>query len=566
MLKIGSVIDGKYKILNIVGKGGMSVVYLAMNEKVNKQWAIKEIIKKDYRDFDVDKKEIEMMKRLKHPNLPAIVDVIEQKDSLLIVMDYIEGRSLEDIVLEYGPQNEKSVIRWAKQLCDVLNYLHTCIPPIIYRDMKPANVMLKPDGNVMLIDFGAAREYKPKNLKDTVLLGTRGYAAPEQYRSDGQSDARTDIYSLGITVFRLLTGENPQELCPIRELRPELSAGLETILLKCTRIRKEERYRSAAELLFALNHYWEYDEKYRKKQKKKLIQFAIPAVLTFLFAVSALIFAILENYTRQNNYEAYLLAAGNSATKEEELENYRKAIQLNPENEEAYLSILRNTFLDDGTFTQEESEILREIFIDYSDTKNTNESVFRQNTEGYARFAYEAGIAYFYKFEDQNNKKNARSYFEIAANSGVLNERMEKRAERLLVISDYYANIGIIDEAGDIFVTYKNYWNDLVDATEGNLVEEDNGRTALVMYEELVGQIISRTVKFRNSGVGKEEMLQQLEDIKAHLKNDFSEIDREMYQALEEDIERLSNNIQKAEKMIESTFKQEKQEERWKKL
>ena len=163
MLKIGSVIDGKYKILNIVGKGGMSIVYLAMNEKVNKQWAIKEILKKDYRNFDMDKKEIEMMKRLKHPNLPAIVDVIEQKDSMLIVMDYIEGQSLEDIVSSYGPQNEKQVIVWAKQLCGVLHYLHTRTPPIIYRDMKPSNVMLRPDGRVMLIDFGAAREYKTNN-------------------------------------------------------------------------------------------------------------------------------------------------------------------------------------------------------------------------------------------------------------------------------------------------------------------------------------------------------------------------------------------------------------------
>lgn len=181
MLKIGSVIDGKYKILNIVGKGGMSIVYLAMNEKANKQWAIKEIRKKDYCDFEMDKKEIEMMKRLKHPNLPGIADVIEEKESLLIVMDYIEGRSLEDLVQECGPLDEKSVIKWAKQLCDVLTYLHTRTPPIIYRDMKPANVMLKPDGNVMLIDFGAAREYKLTNQKDTVLLGTRGYAAPEQY-------------------------------------------------------------------------------------------------------------------------------------------------------------------------------------------------------------------------------------------------------------------------------------------------------------------------------------------------------------------------------------------------
>ena len=113
MLEIGSVIDERYKVLNIIGKGGMSIVYLAMNEKVNKQWAGKEVIKNDYKDFEVDKKEIEMMKKLKHRNLPSIVDVIEKENSLLIVMDYIEGRSLDVIFAEQGAQPEKIVIDWA---------------------------------------------------------------------------------------------------------------------------------------------------------------------------------------------------------------------------------------------------------------------------------------------------------------------------------------------------------------------------------------------------------------------------------------------------------------------
>ena len=102
MLKIGDVIGGKYKILNLIGKGGMSIVYLAVNEKANKQWAIKEIQKKNFTIPDMNQKEIEMMKRLKHPGLPSLVDVIEEKESLLIVMDYIEGRSLDDLLEEYG--------------------------------------------------------------------------------------------------------------------------------------------------------------------------------------------------------------------------------------------------------------------------------------------------------------------------------------------------------------------------------------------------------------------------------------------------------------------------------
>ena len=167
MLEIGSLVDGKYKILNEVGRGGMSVVYLAMNEKANKQWAIKEVRKDGIRDFEVVKQglivETDMLKKLRHPSLPSIIDVIEDEDTFLIVMDYIEGNPLSSALEEFGAQPQELVISWAKQLCDVLGYLHSQNPPIIYRDMKPANVMLKPDGNVTLIDFGTAREFKEKN-------------------------------------------------------------------------------------------------------------------------------------------------------------------------------------------------------------------------------------------------------------------------------------------------------------------------------------------------------------------------------------------------------------------
>ena len=272
MIKIGSLIDGKYKILNEIGHGGMSTVYLAINEKANKPWAVKEVRKSCRKDFQIIRQsllmEMELLKKLKHPNLPSIVDVIDDKDNLLIVMDYIEGNTLEKLVQEQGAQKQEEVVKWAIQLCDVLDYLHTRKPPIIYRDMKPANVMLQPNGNVKLIDFGIAREYKEQNLADTVSLGTKGYAAPEQFGGKGQTDARTDVYCLGVTLYHLLTGKNPceppYEIYPIRYWNPKLSGGLESIILKCTQLNPEDRYQSCAEVLYALEHYNELDESYRK--------------------------------------------------------------------------------------------------------------------------------------------------------------------------------------------------------------------------------------------------------------------------------------------------------------
>ena len=158
MLEIGSLVDGKYKVLNIIGQGGMSVVYLAMNEKANKQWAIKEVRKDGIKNFELVKQglivETNMLKKLSHPNLPSIIDVIDQDGTFLIVMDYIQGNPLDKTLEEEGAQPQELVIEWAKQICDVLEYLHTRTPPIIYRDMKPANLMLKPDGTITLIDFG----------------------------------------------------------------------------------------------------------------------------------------------------------------------------------------------------------------------------------------------------------------------------------------------------------------------------------------------------------------------------------------------------------------------------
>ena len=176
MLEIGSLVDGKYKILNKIGQGGMSTVYLAMNERANKQWAIKEVRKDGVSNYQVVKQslivETDMLKSLSHPYLPSIVDVIDEPDRFLIVMDYIEGNTLLTALEEYGPQPQDSVIEWGKQLCDVMEYLHTRKPPIIYRDLKPGNIMLRPDGTITLIDFGTARVYKQQKSEDTTYLGT----------------------------------------------------------------------------------------------------------------------------------------------------------------------------------------------------------------------------------------------------------------------------------------------------------------------------------------------------------------------------------------------------------
>lgn len=260
MLRQGTIVDGRYRILEQIGFGGTSNVYLAENIRLHNKWAIKELFKNSisatgHRGNGLVV-ETSILTRLDHPGLPSIIDIIETPTAYLIVMEYIKGESLDKLVNRVGFQTERDVISWAMQLCDVLTYLHAQNPPIIHRDMKPANIIRKPDGSIVLIDFGIAREFKRSNIRDTDNLGTRGYAAPEQYDATQQSDERTDIYGLGVTMYHLLTNHDPCSppygMQRVRDIRPGLSSSIEAIIEKCIQHRPEERYQTAQELKRAL--------------------------------------------------------------------------------------------------------------------------------------------------------------------------------------------------------------------------------------------------------------------------------------------------------------------------
>ena len=234
------ILNNKYKILTQIGKGGMSTVYLAMDIKLNRQWAVKEIHKNtiEYQS-QVDKnttlREIGFLNQLNHPGLPRIVDVIETKDSIFVVMDYVEGETLKSIIKKKGSLSQEIVVKCGLQILDILKYLHSQNPPVIYRDLKPSNIMLTPQGRIKIIDFGIAREYKSE-FEDTMILGTSGFAPPEQFT--GKTDIRSDIYSFGVTIYQLLTGQNMKKdpvIRKITDIDSSLSTGLEAVILKCTR-------------------------------------------------------------------------------------------------------------------------------------------------------------------------------------------------------------------------------------------------------------------------------------------------------------------------------------------
>lgn len=282
-----TIFNGTYEIRSVIGRGGMSTVYLAEHERLHTKWAVKEVHKQQGVKFDF-LAESNLLKRLQHPMLPRIVDIFEDEESIYIVEDYVEGQSLEKLLEEYKRVDEATGLQWFRDLCGVLIYLHEQTPnPIIYRDLKPANIMLQPDGTLKLIDFGIAREYKEESVGDTSYAGTQGYAAPEQFGA-AQTDARTDIYSLGVTMYHLLTGkspyEPPYEFVPARQIEPTLSHGIEVVLGKCVRSEPKDRYPSARELLRDLDNMYRYDRAWKKYVLKKWTRACTVVVLA---AVSA---------------------------------------------------------------------------------------------------------------------------------------------------------------------------------------------------------------------------------------------------------------------------------------
>lgn len=216
LIEKDTILEGRYLIIKLVGRGGMGAVYKALDQRLqNRVVAIKEMstsaVGQDNIALAVEafEREAGMLINLDNPALPRVWDFFAgEQHRLYLVMDFIEGESLEAVLQRRGPIPEAELLDWARQICAVLHYLHNHQPPVIFRDLKPANIMLTPQGRIKLIDFGIARHFKPGQNTDTVTYGSVGFSAPEQY-GQGQTDARSDIYSLGATLYYLITGINP---------------------------------------------------------------------------------------------------------------------------------------------------------------------------------------------------------------------------------------------------------------------------------------------------------------------------------------------------------------------
>jgi serine/threonine protein kinase len=569
MIEIGAVIDGKYEILKEIGRGGMSTVYLSMDLHLNKQWAVKEIRKKGSGKKDeiiVNSllAEASLMKRLDHPAFPRIVDIIDNGITIYVIMDYIEGESLDKVLKEYGPQPEALVIGWAKQLCDALSYLHSQKPPIIYRDMKPANVMLKPEGTIKIIDFGIAREYKEEKLADTTVLGTKGYAPPEQY--SGQTDARSDIYALGMTMHHLLTGIDPRggtAYAPVRMWDPDLSEGVEIIIDRCVQPAAESRYQSCSDLLYDLKHPELITTAYKKKQKSKLKLFLASALLTLVFLITGIGCRFTGISRKNSTYKAYI-SPSSATSLEHKIESYQNAVSLYPGRTPAYLKMLE-AFEEEGHFGKSENDRFLALY-------NANKDAFDKNSPDTAELNYRTGLMYFNYYSEEDGSYSFSTRLQKAYSFFAANHENEELPENFAYkdLSEAYYSIcsfykeyilssASVEEAS--LSDYEKLLENCESVTDGiDTMEDANAYDRLVAYNGVFNLLYDQRKELAESGIPEEKVTGLLDEI--HEKATALDVKKEPSQKLQAEIrEHYADYKEAVERAYENTGRRAEMEE-----
>lgn len=575
---IGRIIDNKYEILTSIGRGGMSYVWLGRDKRLDKMWAIKEFRPSTIssqgaanRQAIID--EANFIKRLDHPAIPRVVDIIDTGASIFVVMDFIDGTALNKVLRQQGEAFEQErVIEWGIELCDVLEYLHGLKNPVVYRDMKPSNIMLRGDDTVKLIDFGISMELLPSGPSDTRVIGTGGYGAPEQVDKEVHKmvavDTRADIYALGATLYSLVTNDVPHarkdemgrpvvdfNMVPIREWNGQLSEGLEHIIEKATQPDPRDRYQTAAEMRYDLEHYEELTREYRAVQQKKVDGFRnrlIAAGISFVVGILCLGVSFL---VRSTSYGALVHEASVASTSErnevidetagsrtaeasEAEELYTQAIAVDPGNIETYLDLV-NLYESDNLFTATEAR--RWVTVWQAHGRDI------EGNERYGELCYNVGILYlvYYDYADAvsikgkdkdvaatgqaavENATQSIRWFNLALqNPGSLKPEQLDAAERYVTIGEFYEKVTKANREGaggdDVKKVYGDFWTSLETMVTGKDGKEPTMANSEPIVKLRVYQVAFESVSsptylagFQRAGITREQAAKMLDAVQS---------------------------------------------------
>lgn len=535
-------LDKKYEILKLISTGGMgSKVYLVQDRKLNREWAVKKIRKSKTSSERLLMTEANIMKTLDHPMLPRIVSIEEDERFFYIVMDYIQGENLRNILTMNGPQEQSRVIDWGIRLCDVLSYLNG--KGIVYRDMKPSNVILTPDGNLKLVDFGISKDLKDDSDDP---LGTKGYAAPEQYEG-GVVDERTDVYGLGVTLFHLLTNQSPQKytenIYSIRVINPYLSSGLDKIILKATQKDPGRRFQNAKEFKTWLYNYQKLDNKYIKRQRKILKNFAVRIIVS------------LVSFTLSGGlYFAYAMQVNNrfnSLIREKTISKSEEAIEIKPSDKRGYETLL-SSYGD---------EISSGEFSDFNHLYSKYYS--KMSKDDQLAVSMDIGEKILSSYEDKSIRGRlliAEPYFKFVTENGDKDFARYDAAKCYVQMIEFYENFVIQDENVIIKEAKNKDYTDLLKSMKkivktASKYKGSEKKSLLFSICSLnLGIIDTEVNTMEEQGISKEDVLNVVNSMETSLNNTNADVS-----ALREKKTKALSTLNDTKKKIDIAYSNKKE-------
>ncbi len=532
MLNKGFVLENRYKIVNVAGKGGTSVVYRAVDLKANNaQRAVKEVMKTNGTDAYNARQESLLIKEfyekdVKNSFFPNIIEIIDNDpNALYIVQDYINGVSMEKL-LAYDPFRHKTVLRYAKDICYVMSFIHKC--GFIHSDMKPDNIMVvrneedfenakRPDkfGKLKFIDFGSVIE-----RQEGTFAYTPAYAAPEQFNQE-ELDEQTDIFNIGATLYHMLTGKKPKNVSANGELVSSAerfvfdkgaNAGLVRIIRKCVSDDKTKRYRSCDEL---------YEELERTDNHTYFRATGIVAGLAALSLCVSLFAGIMANKSRSEDFTKLVERAENTAEYSARADAFEKVIIADGSYADAYLKLIE-LYKNDMVFDADETEQILALI-------NENINLLKKDPQ-YEEVAYELGILYWYYYfygntSDDVSQQSGSTSGKIASVKWfreAQTQNFRKRSPDKYEIAQVYCAIGDFcsqTQKKENELLKKNYCSDLWDSMKAlsELVEEANADSEIIIletYKTLINLEYANMRELAKSGINYDEQKSFLDDIK----------------------------------------------------
>ncbi|MCD7735422.1 MAG: serine/threonine protein kinase [Lachnospiraceae bacterium] len=566
-----------YRIVRRLGSGGEGTVYLVCHINTEQLRAAKVLtnIREDRRH------ELNMMKHLKHNSLPRVIDVLEQSGYVWLIMEYIHGERLDQLALR--GISEAQIWSVARQLSQVLMYLHSRKIPVFHLDIKPSNILIRPDESLVLIDFGASiRGHPDEGLNKG--YGTLGFAAPEQRKIGGIVDGRTDIYGVGAVLYYCCYGKIPKgaweqtaqrswvDFLINKKGRWRHQGGrmLARIIRRCLLENPDDRYEDSRQLYKAICIAQSMSHFYRNFGK------TVGAALLFL---TALLF-LFDSFTKEEIVTAgkrggtqtaakmtaeTTIGEGAGAETESETENsemekaeaeereyyrlleiargtgftqavecYERAAGLCPADGEWYLQLMEQVTAD-GLFDLEEENAVKKLIYSVQENGETTAlEQLKENREAYGTFAYRMGLAYWYYYEGSGGKSAAAWWFECAVASQEDSCDWLETAKVLSRIGSYYGMLGNTGADEGREEREWNYWNDLKELWYMYRTQQEDALICYETGEELLSLLIMNAYEIWQQGETREEMTRIISEIKVFLESDSMKDELNRQKKLEE--------------------------------